>query len=192
MHMRDALEAIPLRFRGKLLSEYDTCDQVDREEALEACWAIHHGKLSNLILLGCTGVGKTQLLTSTAIEALRNGRSVRYITEEDLFKELKESLAVHGSDSRVISRYISYDLLAIDEIGRGRQTEYFDAVLYTIISKRHERMRQTMLAGSLAVQELTSHYNGACPTKALDGRWQSYPAGEQIRRLTDMDMEATS
>lgn len=163
-----ALQAIPLRFRVKSLGEYDTSDQEARKEAIQACWEIYYGDLSSLILIGGTGVGKTHLLTTTVKEALYNDKSARYVTEDDLLKELKESLAIHGSDSRVISRYISYDLLAIDEIGRGRQTEYFDAVLYTIISKRHESMRQTMLAGSLAVQELTSHYNGALLRRLME------------------------
>lgn len=169
MRTEDALEGIPLRFRNKSLSDYITDGQKDREAALQACWAIYYGELSNLILIGATEVGKTLLLTTTVTEALRNGRYARYVTEDDLLKELKEAISLYGSDRRVISRYASYDLLAIDEIGRGKQTEYSDTILFSIINKRHEGMRQTMLAGNLTVKELAAYYDDAQIRRLKDG-----------------------
>lgn len=168
MRTEIALEAIPLRFRFKSLGEYDTNDQEARKQAVQACWEMYYDELSNLILIGGTGVGKTHLLTTTVKEVLYNNKSARYITEDDLLKELRESLIIYGSDCRVISRYASYDLLAIDEIGRGKQTEYLGTVLFTIINKRHEGMHQTMLAGSLTVRELTSHFSSALLRRLIE------------------------
>jgi DNA replication protein DnaC len=169
MRIEDALDGIPLRFRNKTLDDYITSGQKDKEAALQACWAIHYNELSNLILIGATEVGKTHLLTATVTEGLRTGKYSRYVTEDDLLKELKEALALYGSDRRVISRYASYDLLAIDEIGRGKQTEYSDTILFSIINKRHEGMRQTMLAGNLTVKELTTYYDDAQLRRLKDG-----------------------
>ena len=171
MRTETALGAIPSRFRVKSLNEFETSDQEARKEALEACWAVHHGELSNLILLGCTGAGKTHLLTSTVMEALRNGKSARYIIEDDLFKELKKPRGLYASDCDVVTSYSSYDLLAIDNIGRGKHTEYRDTDLFSIIDKRYDAMRQTMLASSLTVQELSLYYDDALLRRLTeDGR----------------------
>lgn len=171
MRIEDVLDAIPLRFRDKTLDGYIAYDFEDRKAALQACWAIHYSELSNLILIGATEVGKTHLLTATVTEGLRTGKYARYVTEDDLLKELKEATSLYGSDRRVISRYVSYDLLAIDEIGRSKQTEYRDTDLFSIINKRHEGMRQTMLASSLTVQELSLYYDDALLRRLTeDGR----------------------
>lgn len=73
-------------------------------------------KGQHIALIGPTGVGKTGLATSYLIHAANQGYTVRFILFSDLIDELYQSLADHSS-KKVMTRFLKYDLLFIDELG---------------------------------------------------------------------------
>ena len=70
----------------------------------------------NIVWLGGTGVGKTGLATSFLIHAINQGYSGRYVLFGELLAEFYRSCADH-SEAKLLSKYLSYDCLLIDEIG---------------------------------------------------------------------------
>jgi len=74
------------------------------------------GQSQNIVWLGGTGVGKTGLATSFLIHAINQGYSGRYVLFCELLAEFYQSCADH-SEAKLLSKYLSYDCLLIDEIG---------------------------------------------------------------------------
>jgi len=73
-------------------------------------------KRQHIALIGPTGVGKTGLAISYLVHAINQGYTARFILFPDLIDELYQSLADHSS-KKVMSRFLKYDLLLIDELG---------------------------------------------------------------------------
>jgi DNA replication protein DnaC len=161
MHVADALDEIPFNLRDKSLDNFIIEVQEDKEAAIRACLAIYHGELSSTVFIGNPCTGKTHLLAATVTEALRHGKWARYMTERDLLKAIGMYLEFLGNERRVISLYVSCDILAIDNIGAAEQTGRSATILRSIIDKRHAGMRQTMLAGNLTTQELSTYFGDA-------------------------------
>ncbi len=73
-------------------------------------------RAANLVFIGPTGVGKTELASAILLAALQAGRRGLFIKAQDLFDEMYRSLADHSS-RRLIDQLAGIDLLLIDEMG---------------------------------------------------------------------------
>src|SRR5450756_2864003 len=69
-----------------------------------------------VVLIGDCGTGKTHLLSGLCVAACRQKRRVRFTTAAALVNELVEAKQQLGL-RRVLSRWGSCDLVAIDEVG---------------------------------------------------------------------------
>jgi DNA replication protein DnaC len=70
----------------------------------------------NLCLGGPAGTGKSHVLVSLGVAAVRAGRKVRYFTEAGLADVLYRGLA-DNSVGKVIETLLRNDLILLDEVG---------------------------------------------------------------------------
>lgn len=91
-----------------------------------------------LVLLGDSGTGKTHLLIALGTIAAEQGRRVRYVTTAALANELAEA-ADDKRLSRLVARYATLDLLALDEVGYVSLDPRGAELLFQIITAREER-----------------------------------------------------
>lgn len=91
-------------------------------------------------LHGPNGVGKTYILIAAVNQAIRTQRSGLYITSIELLDLLRG--AAKGLDgpaeNRLLHKITNTTVLAIDEMGRERKTEYALEKLFQILSQRHQ------------------------------------------------------
>lgn len=95
-----------------------------------------------LILHGEVGRGKTHLLISICkLLMFEYGKSVRFVEFSRLLGMLREGYSRGQSDSRILEPLIEVDVLAIDELGKGRLTDWEMQVIDEIISRRYNSMK---------------------------------------------------
>lgn len=123
-----SLETFDFRFnptvpKAKVL-QLATCSFVERHD--------------NVVLMGPTGVGKSHLAQALGNRACRAGYTVQYIAAHQLFAELRAARADNSLERRM-HRYLSVDLLILDDLGLRplQATDPLD--LYDLIRGRYER-----------------------------------------------------
>jgi len=119
-------------------------------------------------LLGGTGVGKTGLATSFLIHAINQGYSGRYVLFAELLAQFYQSCADH-SEAKLLSKYLSYDCLLIDEIGYVEVEAVQVGLFFTLMHKRH-RKKPTLITSNLGFTEWGSFLKNAHLTAALIDR----------------------
>ncbi len=134
-------------------------DTPEKHHALSRCKAVADDILKgiqtpSLILSGGVGTGKTLLACSIA-KAIMAKSSVRIITATDLFQEIKDSWGKDSdkNEKQVVNYYGRLDLLIIDEIGVGTNSEFESNTLFRFIKNRNDEMKPTILISNLGSDE---------------------------------------
>lgn len=112
------------------------------------------GDVTNLVMVGNTGTGKTHLSCATARTLLGKGKYARYITSENLAQDIMGAWSrADDSERNTIARYTEYDLLILDEYGlhdREKRLEPVHKVLYS----RYDAGKATMLISNMTLELL--------------------------------------
>ncbi len=126
-------------YADKTIDEYDFSWQakLNKKEVLDiaSCRFIHEKK--NVVFMGNAGVGKTHLANAIGLEALKQGFKVVLIHATQLIDELVSSKGT-GTYNRIIKRFLTADVLIIDELGfKSFQKDCVDE-FFEIIRRRYE------------------------------------------------------
>jgi DNA replication protein DnaC len=100
-----------------------------------------------LIIEGPVGVGKTYLLAALAKDFAAQGRSVRFIDFFHLLGELKTGFSQGKADAAQLAPILDVDVLIIDELGKGRNTDFELTVLDQLVCGRYNQQR-TIIAST--------------------------------------------
>jgi DNA replication protein DnaC len=123
-----------------------------------------------LVLHGAVGRGKTHLLAAMLRElALQHGVQVRFVEFTHLLASLKLGFEKGQGQGHTLDPLADMDVLAIDELGKGRNTEWELAVVDELISRRYNGMKTLLATTNYAPGVQT----GAQANLALEGTQQS-------------------
>lgn len=113
----------------KLLSCYPIKSQSTRSQTSEG----------GVIISGPVGVGKTFVLASMAKELVRKGYSVKFVDFFQLLAEIKAAFNRKESEESLLKPLIEVDVLLIDELGKGRNTEFELTIIDQIVMGRYNQ-----------------------------------------------------
>ncbi|MFT6818370.1 MAG: DNA replication protein DnaC [Myxococcota bacterium] len=91
-----------------------------------------------LVFHGNVGRGKTHLLCALVGELiLEHGVSARFVEFSHLVADLKVAFERKSGAADVLEQLVEVDVLAIDELGKGRNTEFEGTVVDEVVSRRY-------------------------------------------------------
>jgi len=131
---------IPSRYLQADLGRFDGFSPSERtQKTTIANWikSLKPGQSSGLLLSGPVGIGKSWLLAAMAKHLALQGFSVRYADFFQLVHELREAYASDQADKSSLRPLQNVDVLIIDELGKGRNTEWELSVADSLISDRY-------------------------------------------------------
>lgn len=97
--------------------------------------------MPGLVLHGGVGRGKTHLLVGLVRWMILDlGLEVRFVEFTRLLAQLREGFDKGQSDRSVMGELVQIPVLAIDELGKGRLTEWELSVVDELVSRRYDAM----------------------------------------------------
>ena len=152
---------IPAHFHGKGFGSFQTYETLGPVRQRVESFAQGYPNFGKGVLLwGKPGTGKTHLLTA-ALQylTLERGIPARYVEFSFLISEIKEAFMRNVSALVALAPLADVEVLAIDELGKGRSTEFEREVLDELIGRRlAERITAQQLA---ALRELLDAMDSA-------------------------------
>jgi len=98
---------------------------------------------------GPVGRGKTHLLAALLRDIVfEHGVAVHYVEFSGLLGELKEGYDRGKGDSQLLSELADIKILAIDELGKGRVTDWELSIIDEVVNRRYNGMRCTLGASN--------------------------------------------
>jgi DNA replication protein DnaC len=95
-----------------------------------------------IILYGAVGCGKTHLVTAMLTELVFvHGATARFVEFSHLLQDLKSGFERGTAASALLDPLVEVDVLAIDEMGKGRNTEFEGTIVDELTSRRYNAMR---------------------------------------------------
>jgi DNA replication protein DnaC len=145
------------------------------------------------IISGPVGTGKTHLLTATLrYLSLELGVRTAYTEISLLFSTIRRGFQKNLSGGDIIQPLADVEVLAIDELGKGRGTPFELDTLDELISRRYNAGRVTLFATNYSLREAEMRAPGMIRTEdlqagALESKWLVDRVGARIySRLCEM------
>lgn len=115
------------------------------------------GSDNHVVIRGNTGCGKTHLAVAM-IQGQSSSRA-RFITVPDLLLKIRSSFNGGAeSEDEIISRYSEIPVLALDDLGAEKVSEFAITTLYIILDRRIRECRKTIITTNLSKQEIEATF----------------------------------
>ena len=139
-------------------------------------WLDSYEPGSSLYLHGKTGTGKSviaQHLLKTLVTT--HPASGRFVTADRYLEMLKDqfdndNLLPSMYSSPYLIKYIQgvFDIVVLDGVGQERETEFANHEIGSLIRRRYEDMRTTIITTTLGVTDFTRRYGERVKSAVLD------------------------
>lgn len=124
---------------------------LDKNQLMRFAECSFIAKAENILITGCTGLGKSYIASALGNQACLKGYKVFYINIGKLFAKLK-MLKADGSYLREISRIEKQDLLILDDFGLQPLDNQNRSALLELIEDRHGK-QSTIITSQLPVKQ---------------------------------------
>lgn len=145
---------------------FESFDQSRDEEAYKMCleYSEHYNdedrrERNCLLIIGSYGTGKTHLAASIANRLMNNGIPVLFDTFSGHLNKLK--LEFNGGKSVYLEQMKSVDMLILDDIGKEKQTEWSQSIMFDVINYRYEHLLPIVMTANLNGDALKAYLGGA-------------------------------
>ena len=153
--------------RMKTLEEFDftQAPQIPAAKIRELAEGGYIDRHEPVVLIGECGTGKSHLATGLCLAACRQKRRVRFTTAAAMVNELVEAKQ-NNQVRRLMTRWLKYELIALDEVGYVPLADIGAEFLFQVISERAERAA-IIVTTNLPFSEWTTVFPNPRLCKAL-------------------------
>ncbi len=129
------------------------------------------------VLHGDVGRGKTHLMIATVRDLIfRHGVPVRFIEFSRLLSSLKAGYSEGRSDAELLTQLAEIPVLAIDELGKGRLSDWELTIIDEVISRRYNAMGCTLATTNYA----PGAPSGAAPPNLATTKQLTQTLGDRV------------
>lgn len=141
----------PARHWGEHVKRGEQCKWTAMEKLIKG----RLGQGIMIALIGERGNGKTQLGVELIRTNVHHLKSARFCTAAGFYMELKHAYkSSDESEKDVIDRFARYSLLVIDEIGKRSENDWENRLLYELLNRRYNSLKDTVLISNHGEREL--------------------------------------
>lgn len=141
--------------------------------------------ITNLLLYGDTGVGKTFLSHCIAKELLDSSHTVLYLAAIDFFEFLEsrqfDPAMRYEEKDAMLSYILDCDLLILDDLGTELTNGFTNTQLYHVIEARLLQNRATIISTNLSIGELNDLYTERVFSRIMSNYQCMKLIGDDIR-----------
>ncbi len=112
---------------------------------------------TNLLMIGSTGLGKTHLSSAIAKEVIEKGYTVVYESAQNIFDLFEDKKFGRKPDADT-EKFVTSDLLIIDDLGTENITQLTVSVLYNLLNERINKCKAMIISTNLSPDELKLSY----------------------------------
>lgn len=146
--------SVPGKFAGASFESYLPVTEAHarvKEQVRE--FALRYPSPRGLALTGPVGTGKTHLLAAVLSHAIIEcGAEGRYVEISFLFADIRRGFREGKSGGEIIGPLAEIDLLAIDELGKGRGSPFELETLDELIARRYNAGKTTLVATNYSLR----------------------------------------
>jgi DNA replication protein DnaC len=157
----------------KLLADFDFDFQkgIDKTQIMELAKLDFIHRKQGVIIAGNSGTGKSHLAKALLLLGCRETYRCRYTTASDMLRDLFSGLADDTLDLK-LKRYLTPDLLLIDEVGFDRleQQDHRNACLFHKVIDGRYCKKSTMITANIDFKELGDYLGDPVITTAIVDR----------------------
>lgn len=165
---------------------FDTFEPNENKTIYTACRRyvenrVFDAEKNGLIVCGSCGTGKTHLAAAIANSLADEGVSVLFDTFGGHLEKLKEEFNTNG-ELKYLNFMKNVDLLILDDVGKEKQTEWSESVMFGIINSRYESMKPVIITSNFSQDELEEYFGSACYSRLIEMCYALNTKGEDYRR----------
>lgn len=124
----------------------------------------------SLFVTGPSGTGKTHFLCACIRHVIEekmnkgkeeafippNRNPIEFLSVPEFMLQIKQSYEKNAklSEADILNRYSSVELLALDDLGVERVSDWSIQMLYLLIDRRSREMKQTLISSNLSLSEI--------------------------------------
>ena len=174
---------ISKRFATRTFENFDVSEN---EKAYKACKMyvdaeIYNTEKNGLIICGSYGTGKTHLAAAIANSLMDEGVSVLFNTYGGHLEHLK---AEYNSDKPkdYLGLMCDVELLVLDDVGKEKQSEWSESVMFEVINSRYEKMKPIIVTSNYSSTDLENYFGKACYSRLIEMCHGIVTQGRDYRR----------
>jgi DNA replication protein DnaC len=158
-----------------------TLDRAGEWEETRAKVAERLGNGFLVALVGVRGCGKTQIGVELMRQVAQALKQPRFCSAMDFLMTIKAGYKDGGVSERdVINEFCLPPLLVMDEIGQRSESEWENRLLYELLNRRYNDMKDTLLISNQDVGHLTAALGPSLVSRMretggiFECKWESY------------------
>ena len=145
----------------------------------------------SLLLLGIAGCGKTYAACAVAMDILDRCEYVRFVTAPGYIAEMQDAMDGRALRADVFAKYAEARLLVIDDLGKGKPTDWSTGELWRLINERGSNGRPTIVTTQYTEKGLQDRLAAGSDKESAEAivsrlfdqeRWEQKVPGKVDRR----------
>lgn len=159
------------RFLESNFENYERkCMPAAFDVALQYAEKFDHNRGMGLIFTGNHGTGKTHLAAAIASHIIKNFYvTVNFVVFTDILSDIRNAIATGSNEvASIENQMCSSSLLIIDDLGKEKQSQFTNELLYRVVNTRYKEMLPLIITTNYTMQELAKRLDYAVFSRIVE------------------------